>query len=84
MLNKDWFVYIIESQKDFTLYTGSTVNIENRLKAHNEGKGARYTKGRTPFTLIRSFGPMSKSEALKLEYKIKQLSREEKLNFKYE
>jgi putative endonuclease len=48
---------------------------------HNGGKGARYTKSRTPFVLYKSFGPMTKSEALKLEYKIKRLPRKEKVNF---
>ena len=76
-----WYVYIVRCEKDDTLYTGITNNLERRIHQHNTGKGARYTKGRAPVTLLKSFNVDNKSEALKLEYKIKQLSREEKLNF---
>ena len=75
-----WFVYILNCS-DNTLYTGITNNLEKRIATHNSGKGAKYTKGRTPVTLLKSFECSSKSEALKLEYKIKQLPREEKLNY---
>jgi putative endonuclease len=75
-----WFVYIVEcNDEDKTLYTGITTDIERRIKQHNEGKGAKYTRGRGPVTLVKSFECLTKSEALKLEYQIKQLSREEKL-----
>ena len=79
LIPKHWFVYIIQSLKDKTLYTGITLNVEDRLKTHNEQHGARYTRGRIPFILIKSFEVENKSEALKMEYKIKQMSREEKL-----
>ena len=75
-----WLVYIVECS-DQTLYTGITLNIERRIQQHNEGKGAKYTKGRGPVILKKSFECQSKSEALKLEYKIKQLPREDKLNY---
>lgn len=78
---KPWFVYMIQSSKDGTIYTGITLDVEARLKTHNEGRGARYTKGRGPFIVIKSFEVASKSEALKMEYQIKQLSKEEKLNY---
>ena len=74
-----WSVYIIQSLKDGILYTGITNNLEKRLKAHNDGCGAKYTRGRGPFILLKVFDVANKSEALKLEFKIKQLSREEKL-----
>jgi putative endonuclease len=80
-LPKPWFVYIIQSLKDESLYTGATIDIENRLMVHNEGRGGNYTRSRPPFILIKSFKVANKSEALKLEYRIKQLSREEKFNF---
>jgi putative endonuclease len=73
-----WYVYILLCADD-TLYTGITNNLERRIKQHNEGKGAKYTKGRGPVTLVKSIECATKSEALKLEYKIKQLPREEKL-----
>lgn len=75
-----WFVYIVECS-DKTLYTGITIDVERRIKQHNEGKGAKYTRGRGPVTLVKSFEKLTKSEALKMEYKIKQLSKEEKLNY---
>lgn len=73
-----WFVYLLRCSDD-TLYCGITNDLERRIKQHNEGKGAKYTRGRGPVALIKSFTCDSKSEALKLEYKIKQLSREDKL-----
>jgi putative endonuclease len=76
-----WYVYIILCQFDQTLYTGITNNLERRLKQHTSNKGAKYTKGRGPFTLVKCFTCPNKSEALKLEYKIKQISRKEKLNY---
>jgi putative endonuclease len=76
-----WFVYIIRCEKDDTLYTGITINLKKRIKQHNEGKGARYTRGRGPVTIVKCFERLTKSDALKLEYKIKQLSKEEKLNY---
>jgi predicted GIY-YIG superfamily endonuclease len=75
-----WYVYILKCAND-TLYTGITNNLEKRIKQHNNNKGAKYTKGRGPVVLVRSFETLSKSEALKLEYKIKQLPREEKLKY---
>ena len=73
-----YYVYILEC-KDKTLYTGSTINIEKRLAAHNEGKGAKYTRSRSPVILKYSEECAGKKEALQREYFIKQLSREEKL-----
>jgi predicted GIY-YIG superfamily endonuclease len=75
-----WYIYILECS-DGTLYTGITNNLDKRIKQHNEGKGAKYTRGRGPLTLVKFFTRNSKGEALKLEYKIKQLSKDEKLNY---
>lgn len=75
---KQWVVYILKCADD-TLYTGITNDLERRITQHNEGKGAKYTRGRGPVALIKSFECASKSEALKKEYQIKQLSRDEKL-----
>jgi putative endonuclease len=76
-----WIIYIIRCSKDNTLYTGITNNLERRIKQHNKGTASKYTRGRGPVTLIKCFARETKSEALKLEYYIKQLSRQEKLNF---
>ncbi|GJL85502.1 MAG: hypothetical protein DHS20C02_12770 [Micavibrio sp.] len=73
-----WIVYILECA-DKSLYTGITNDIEGRLKAHEEGKGAKYTKGRGPFTLIYEEDCDDRSTASKREMAIKRLSREEKL-----
>lgn len=73
-----WYVYILKCADD-TLYTGITDDIERRIRQHNEGKGAKYTRGRGPVALVKSFEFQTKGEALKEEYRIKQLSRREKL-----
>lgn len=72
------YVYILQCS-DNTLYTGYTPNIEARVAAHNQGLGAKYTRGRTPVQLIYAEVYSTKSEALKREYQIKQLTRLEKL-----
>lgn len=72
------YVYILECS-DNTFYTGWTTDIEKRLKAHNDGKGARYTRGRLPVKLIYTETLESKGAALKREAAIKKLSRQEKI-----
>lgn len=73
-----WFVYLLVCS-DGTLYCGITNDIDNRIKKHNNGTGAKYTKSRRPVSLLKSFKCLDKSEAAKLEYKIKKMSRKEKL-----
>ena len=73
-----WYVYILECS-DGTLYTGITTDLDKRLKTHNNGKGAKYTKARLPVVLKASFETADRSEASKEEYRIKQLSRKQKL-----
>ncbi len=72
-----YYIYILKCSDD-TYYTGYTNNIEKRFRAHNNKKGAKYTKGRTPVTLVYQESFESKTEALKREYAIKQMSRSEK------
>lgn len=74
----DWVVYILECA-DKSLYTGITNNLENRIKAHESGKGAKYTKGRGPFKLMYSEECTTRSTASKREIEIKKLNREGKL-----
>lgn len=71
------YTYIVKC-KDGTYYTGWTNNLEKRIADHNAGRGAKYTKTRFPVTLVyyEEFG--SKQEAMKREYAIKQMKREEK------
>lgn len=73
------FVYILQC-KDDTLYTGYTTNIVHRLKMHEKGKGAKYTRGRGPFSVVYQETLSSKEAALRREYEIKQLQRLEKLD----
>jgi len=72
------YVYILECA-DNTLYTGYTNNLERRINLHNSGKGAKYTRGRTPVKLRYFEEYQTKSEAMKREYAIKQLRRQDKL-----
>ncbi|MCP3029711.1 GIY-YIG nuclease family protein [Halobacillus sp. A5] len=68
------YVYIIRC-KDQTLYTGYTNDLSVRLKKHVLGKGAKYTRGRGPFSLEYCQQFNSKTEAMQQEYRIKQWSR---------
>ncbi|MEK7635377.1 MAG: GIY-YIG nuclease family protein [Patescibacteria group bacterium] len=75
-----YFVYILKCS-DQTLYTGYTNNLEKRLEHHNNSKqGAHYTKIRRPVKLLYSETFPTLKEALRREYAIKKLTREEKLN----
>lgn len=76
-MEKQWLVYILECG-DGTLYTGITDDLPHRLEMHRAGKGAKYTRGRNPLILVYRKNVSSYSEALKREYRIKQLSRAEK------
>ncbi len=72
------FVYILECA-DKTLYTGYAANLEKRIKTHNEGKGAKYTRGRLPVTLLYFEERETKSQAMKRESEIKRLNKAKKL-----
>lgn len=71
------YTYIVKCS-DNTLYTGWTNDLEKRLKAHNEGRGAKYTKSRTPVVLVYYEEFPDKASAMRREYEIKKLSRREK------
>jgi putative endonuclease len=78
MDNKHWVVYLIKCS-DNSLYCGITNNLKKRLEAHNSGKGAKYTRSRLPLELIGASTQMTKSNALKLEYRIKRVQAHEKI-----
>lgn len=80
MMGKEsaFFTYIL-SCADGTLYTGWTTDLEKRLEVHNAGKGARYTRARLPVSLLASWTFEDRSQAMRFEWEIKQLSRSEKL-----
>ena len=72
------YTYMVKCA-DGTLYTGWTTCLKKRLKAHNEGRdGAKYTKARRPVELVYYEGYAAKEEAMRREYRIKQLTRQEK------
>ncbi len=73
------YVYILRCA-DGSLYTGWTNNLQKRVKAHQSGRGAKYTRSRSPVELVYSEELADKTAALKREYAIKQLSHEQKLN----
>ena len=71
------YVYIVEC-KDGTYYTGWTNNLDKRLKAHNDGKGAKYTRARRPVSLVYHEEFRTKEEAMRREYAMKRMTRNEK------
>lgn len=73
-----WYLYILRC-KDGSLYTGITTNVEKRLEAHSSGRGAKYTRGRGPLELVYRESCGTHSDALKREWAIKTLTREQKL-----
>ena len=72
-----WYLYILRCG-DGTLYTGITTDVERRLEEHRQGRGAKYTRGRGLLELAYQEECGTHSEALKREYAVKQLPREEK------
>mgnify|MGYP001191688983 CR=1 FL=1 len=71
-------VYILKC-RDNSLYTGYTNDLKHRIHMHSIGKGAKYTRGRGPFQLVYTEKFATKEEAMRREYRIKQMPRFEKL-----
>ena len=63
---------------DNSIYTGITNNLENRLKKHQSGDGAKYLRGRLPIKLVYKENFINRSEATKREISIKKMSKKEK------
>ena len=76
--NAVWYVYIVRCRND-ALYTGVTTDLARRVKEHNEGKGARYTRANGPVELVYSERAEGHAHALRRELAIKRLSRGKKL-----
>ena len=72
------YVYVLECA-DGTLYAGYTTEPERRLKEHNAGIGAKYTRGRLPVRMVYTASFATRGEALKEEARIKKLTRAQKL-----
>lgn len=81
MTDKEAYMYVLECA-DGTLYTGYTTDLENRLKKHNAGKGAKYTRARLPVNLIYSEIFPNKQEAMSAEALFKKRkTRQQKLDY---
>ena len=76
--NKSWYVYLLECH-DGTYYCGTTTDLERRIEEHNQGVGAKYTRGRTPVTLVASRRCLNRSAACRLEAWVKSLPKSKKL-----
>ncbi len=72
------YTYVLEC-RDGSLYTGWTNNLEKRVRDHNDGRGAKYTKSRRPVRLAYYETYETKKEAMRREYEIKHMNRMEKL-----
>jgi len=75
-----WYVYILECQ-DESLYTGITNNIDKRMSAHKSGQGSKYVKRKGFGRLLHTIQAVDRIDAAKMEYRIKQLSRNDKISF---
>lgn len=82
-MEKKYYAYIL-SCADGTYYSGYTTDLERREKTHNSGKGAKYTRSRLPVKVVYFEEFSSKSEALKREYELKQLSHKAKEKIVFE
>ena len=68
------YVYVLECA-DGTFYTGYTTDPERRVREHDAGEGAKYTRGRTPVELRHVERFASRSAAMSREYELKQLPK---------
>lgn len=67
----DYFVYVLRNGAG-TLYTGIAKDVDARCDAHNAGRGARFTRGRGPWTIAHIEGPLAHGEALRREAALKR------------
>lgn len=72
-----FYLYVVECA-DGTFYTGYTVDVEERVRAHNEGSGVKYTRSRRPVRLLAQAAFVTQHEALSAEYRFKRLTRRQK------
>lgn len=79
MVKETWLVYVLYSVKTGKLYTGISKDPHARLARHNAGKGAKYTRSGRPWRIVYLESKDSRGDALRREYEIKCLSREEKI-----
>lgn len=77
-MDTTWYLYILQCG-DGSLYTGVTNDVEKRLEAHRQGKGAKYTRGRGPLQLVYQETCQGRSHALQREIQVKKLPKAKKL-----
>ena len=70
-MSADYFVYVLRNAAG-TTYTGIAKDVDARLDAHNAGSGAKFTRGRGPWTVVYSEGPLPHGDALRREAAIKR------------
>jgi putative endonuclease len=75
-----WWVYVLECRRG-VLYTGIAKDVGARFRAHVKGTGAKFTRGNRPVRVLGQAPMTTKSEALRAEYALKQLSRADKLRW---
>ena len=71
---KPWFTYLLRC-RDGSLYAGTTTDAVKRIAAHNAGRGARYTRSRSPVALAWLSPELDKREAHRLEARLKKLTK---------
>lgn len=79
-MTKQWFVYILECC-DESLYTGITNDLDKRMEVHKSGKGSKYVARKGFNKLLYAIKCVDKIDAAKMEYRIKQLERNDKITF---
>ena len=79
-MEKKYYTYVLLTENN-TLYCGYTDDVEKRYEKHLSGKGAKYTRANKPVKIIYTAEFETKSEAMKEECRIKDLTRQEKLEF---
>jgi putative endonuclease len=77
-MNGLWLTYLLRCA-DGKIYTGVTNDLKKRISAHNRGEASRFTRARLPVTFLASSRAMTKVDAFRLEYAIKRLPREKKV-----
>lgn len=77
-MDKKFYVYILQTE-DNKLYCGYTDDVKKRFEAHQNGTGAKYTKAHRPLKIVYNKEFSTKSEAMKEEYRIKHLTRTQKM-----
>ncbi|MGG6175643.1 GIY-YIG nuclease family protein [Pantoea allii] len=77
-MSQHWQLYLIQTAAG-SLYTGITTDVTRRLGQHEQGRGARALRGKGPLTLVYACAAGDRAQASVLEYQVKQLTRQRKL-----